>query len=138
MEITKKARFEAAHRIFGHPGGCGRLHGHSYVVEVTVQAQQLCALGMVRDFSAVKGAIVENIIAQHDHAVALNEADPLLPLLQEAGQRVVLYKGNPTAENMAQRFAEALTAVGFDVVRVKVWETADSTAVYEVSQCCTK
>jgi 6-pyruvoyltetrahydropterin/6-carboxytetrahydropterin synthase len=50
--ITKRFAFSASHIIGGlsvdHP--CGRLHGHNYGVEVSLQLPTLNAAGFVRDF----------------------------------------------------------------------------------------
>lgn len=53
MEIFKSFRLECAHRLPNVPAGhkCGRVHGHSYVVEVHVEGPLDPALGWVTDFA---------------------------------------------------------------------------------------
>ncbi|GIF76209.1 6-pyruvoyl trahydropterin synthase family protein [Asanoa siamensis] len=56
--IGKEFRFEAAHSLPGLPEGhkCGRQHGHSYTVEVTlVTASELADPGFVVDFAGLAG-----------------------------------------------------------------------------------
>lgn len=50
--IGKKFMFEASHWLNGLPGGhqCGRLHGHSYVVELTFVGSGLSEEGWLFDF----------------------------------------------------------------------------------------
>jgi 6-pyruvoyltetrahydropterin/6-carboxytetrahydropterin synthase len=71
--IAKRFAFSASHVIGGlaadHP--CGRLHGHNYEVEVSLQSTALTTSGFVRDFhelSALQDAI--NATVDHKH---LNE-----------------------------------------------------------------
>ena len=71
--LTTEFSFDAAHRIDGHRGKCGNLHGHTYTVKVTVEALSLypseyCERpSMVADYSTLKWA--RNVL---DHAY-LNE-----------------------------------------------------------------
>lgn len=71
FRLEKKFRFEAAHTLKYHKGRCGRLHGHSYQLTVSLQSNSLIAEGsstnMVMDFSDI-GKIVEPMIKQYlDH-----------------------------------------------------------------------
>lgn len=55
--ISKRFAFSASHVIGGLPGDhpCGRLHGHNYQVEVSLQADELDHVGFVRDFRELAG-----------------------------------------------------------------------------------
>ena len=57
MEIWREFTFEAAHRLPRVPEGhkCGRLHGHSYRVELHVEGE-VGPDGMVLDFADIKAA----------------------------------------------------------------------------------
>ena len=87
MEIFKEFTFEAAHRLPRVPvwHKCGRLHGHSYRVEVRVEGPVAERAGWVMDFAYIKAAWVplDNLL---DHRY-LNEVDGL---------------ANPTSENLAR------------------------------------
>ncbi|WP_374582666.1 6-pyruvoyl tetrahydropterin synthase family protein [Frankia sp. CiP3] len=50
--IGKRFSFDAAHVLHGLPTGhkCGRLHGHTYTVDVELSAHRLVDPGFVTDF----------------------------------------------------------------------------------------
>ncbi len=87
MEIFKEFTFEAAHRLPNVPDGhkCGRLHGHSYRVAVTVSGAVDEHSGWVTDFAEIKDK-AKPVIQQLDHNY-LNEIEGL---------------DNPTSENIAR------------------------------------
>ena len=65
-------RFSAAHLIHGHTK-CGRLHGHTYAVHVTVYGDQ-DKNGMIVDFSYLK-KVLKEIVEKFDHKVLLADDD---------------------------------------------------------------
>ena len=122
--IAKDFSFAAAHAIRGHTRGCQNLHGHNYRVRVHLAAALLDGLGMVLDFADLK-AIMQEIVGPFDHAL-LNEVPPF-------------DERNTTAELISQYVFEEvgkrLPADGrVRVVRVEVWETDTSCAIYEPSR----
>jgi 6-pyruvoyltetrahydropterin/6-carboxytetrahydropterin synthase len=56
MEIFKVFTIEAAHRLPYVPAGhkCGRLHGHTFQIEVHVQGPLDPKLGWIIDFADIK------------------------------------------------------------------------------------
>ena len=58
MEIYREFTFEAAHRLPHVPPGhkCGRLHGHSFRIQLHVQGPLMPILGWVMDFADIKQA----------------------------------------------------------------------------------
>lgn len=62
FKIHKVCRFESAHRLPGHPV-CGKLHGHSYKVEVTVESTELDEHGFIIDFG-----LISSICKVYDHS----------------------------------------------------------------------
>lgn len=70
-KLTKRLKFEAAHRIVGHPGKCDRLHGHTYYVDVEVRGTDLDELGILIDFNVLKD--LERLLPDHTY---LNESLP--------------------------------------------------------------
>jgi 6-pyruvoyltetrahydropterin/6-carboxytetrahydropterin synthase len=119
--IFKDFPFSAAHAIRGHTRGCQNLHGHNYRVRVHLQASELDALGMVLDFADLK-AMMQEIVGPFDHRV-INEIPPF-------DQR------NTTAELLSQYVFEEVGRrlagqTRVRVVRVEVWETDTSCAIYE-------
>lgn len=118
--IFKDYTFSAAHAIRGHTRGCENLHGHNYRVRVHVAADRLDELGMVVDFADLKAAVAA-VLDPFDHRV-INDIPPFT-------------ERNTTAELLAEHiFTEVAGRVEdgrVRVVRVEVWETESSCAVYE-------
>ena len=58
MEILKEFTIEAAHRLPNLPAGhkCGRLHWHSFRVEIHVRGSVVDSVGWVMDFAEIKKA----------------------------------------------------------------------------------
>ena len=114
VEIRKEFRFEAAHVLPHHPGKCGRLHGHSYRVEVAVAGPLQTAgdaTGMVVDFDALAAVVGPTIIDRLDHS-SLNDA-----------------MTNPTAEHIALWIWDELALQLPGLVEIVVWETPTARAV---------
>ena len=105
--VTRSFSFEAAHQLPWHAGKCKRLHGHHYRVEVTVEGP-LTENGVVIDFEDVKNVVRAEIVDRYDHQF-LND-----------------FLENPTAELLAQDVWKRLAAAGLHVVRLRLWETPDS------------
>lgn len=106
MRITKEYRFCAAHRLMHHKGRCANIHGHNYVVRVTVDRFDTIdeETGMVADFSEVRD-ILSRVFDPYDHSIILNEKDPILKKVRELGDfRLHSFPGEPTAENMCRFF----------------------------------
>lgn len=70
-ELTKTVRFEASHVLPRHGGKCSRLHGHSWVVEVTVHGNRLDtsgpSMGMLMDFGDVAAPVDRLVRDKLDH-----------------------------------------------------------------------
>lgn len=66
MQLTKEFRFEASHILPKHPGKCSRLHGHSWVLHVSIEGVIDKETGFVMDYADLKRA-VEPIIEKLDH-----------------------------------------------------------------------
>lgn len=110
--------FSASHILEGHPGKCGRLHGHNWSVEVEVEAHKLDRLGMAVDFAELKAA-TRQVIETMDHR-HLNDLPEFTGI-------------NPTAEHVARVIYRALRAWLADHARlsaVTVWETASARVRY--------
>lgn len=77
MEIAFEFGFDAAHHFEGAPQGhiYGRLHGHSFLVEVVVAGEPDARTGFVVDFAELEEA-GEVLRAQLDHRL-LNEVPGL-------------------------------------------------------------
>lgn len=93
VQLSRSFTFEAAHALPTFPEGhkCGRLHGHSFRVEVHVAGEVDEQRGYLIDYGDIKTAC-EPVRARLDHYY-LNEIEGL---------------ENPTAENLARWIWERL------------------------------
>ncbi len=115
MNIFREFTFEAAHRLPHVPPGhkCGRLHGHSYRVEVHVSGPVGAHTGWVMDFGDIKKAF-EPLGDALDHRF-LNEVDGL---------------ENPTSEVLARWIWRRLRPQVPALSQVTVRETCTSGCIY--------
>ena len=116
LRLTSKVEIDSSHYLRNYDGKCADLHGHRWVVEVTVESvtddaiDSLDNTGILLDFGVIK-----SLINEYDHK-NLND----MPEFEDI---------NPTAENLAIVWADALTyelllrGIPAKVVSVKVWET---------------
>ena len=73
LTITRKLEFDAGHRIPDHNSQCRNLHGHRYVLEITltggvVDKDGQSDNGMIMDFSDVKKLANSALVDVWDHA----------------------------------------------------------------------
>lgn len=139
LSLTKVFRFETAHAILGYNGACKNIHGHSYILEVTVcdkyfQQQYIPAPGLLIDFKEIKAIVNNKIVAFFDHYLILSEAylaeQPQLNKQQQL--RVVSWE--PTAENMLLFIEETLKNAfpsHVELYKLRLFETADSFAEWQ-------
>ncbi len=115
MEIFKDFKFEAAHKLTGLPAGhkCANMHGHSYRARVVLRGRVDPKIQWIVDFAQVKEQ-VQPIIKRLDHAV-LNDIEGL---------------EQPTSEALAIWLWRALRPKLPQLVRIELWETATSGAIY--------
>ncbi len=115
MDIYKEFTFEAAHRLPAVPVGhkCGRLHGHSFRVEVHVSGELDAKLGWVMDYADIK-TVVKPVIARLDHYY-LNDIPGL---------------DNPTSEVIARWLWNEIKAVLPVLSKIVVKETCTSGCIY--------
>jgi len=128
--VSKSVSFCYGHRLLNYPGKCQHLHGHNARAVITLESASLDERGMVEDFSELKRLVWEWLDSEIDHTLLLHKDDPVLPLLQDSGERVRITQENPTAEVIAKMIYEYVDAKGFPVTEVKLWETETSYASY--------
>jgi 6-pyruvoyltetrahydropterin/6-carboxytetrahydropterin synthase len=118
ITLTRRYSFSASHRLIGmrERHKCSRLHGHNYVVEITVSGP--LTNGLIVDAGDLD-ICMGPVIARLDH-VDLNE------LAEHGGAEAIL--AQPTVENIAQYLWEALRFLrrdstgSFALHRVRVYE----------------
>ena len=85
---------------------------------------------MLIDFGDIKKTVQQWIDDNLDHNMLLCRDDPILPVLEERGERVFVMDCNPTAENIARLIHEHTSAAGLPVVEVVLWETEHCFSTY--------
>lgn len=142
MEITTRLEFDAGHRIPNHNSQCRNLHGHRYVIEITLNGniitkEETSENGMVMDFSDVKRIAREHIVDRWDHAFLVYKNDQVvLDFLNSLpNHKTVIFDQVPTAENMATEAFIILQELYQDTYgnqlklsRVRLYETPNSWA----------
>ena len=111
FRICKTFEIESGHILSKHSGTCRFLHGHSRRIEVVLVADALDANDMVCDFKTLKVAL-RPLLAQWDHALCLNTADPQFAYLEKTyGARVVAFANtDPTSEVLARTVFATVTS----------------------------
>ena len=130
FQVSREIDFCYGHRLLGYQGKCEHLHGHNGRVLITIQTSELDERGMVLDFSEIKRTISRWIDEHLDHRMLLSAEDPLVPVLEKAGEPMFLISVNPTAENIARLICQYATDQKFPVVEVRLWETPGCFATY--------
>ena len=128
--VTRQIEFCYGHRLLDYDGKCRHLHGHNGLAVVTLEGPTLDARGMLVDFGDIKRTLQRWIDDELDHNMILRRDDPLLPLLQERGERVFVMDQNPTAENIARLIYDQGRSAGLPVVEVVLWETPNCFATF--------
>ena len=116
VEISKVFTCESAHRLPYVPEGhkCGRLHGHSFRIEVWIRGQIEDKTGWVMDFADL-GQVFQPIYQQLDHHY-LNEIEGLF---------------NPTSENLSRWIWNNLQPSLPELSKIVVNETCTSACIYQ-------
>jgi len=119
FEISVETPFSAAHSLRGYPGDCARLHGHNWLVRVSVRCRELDPAGIGIDFRVIKGH-VRDALQGLDHC-NMNETEPFREV-------------NPSAENIARylyrEIGRRINSEAVRVSKVRVSETPGASAAY--------
>ena len=106
VRVTKRFTFEMAHALRCNDGLCANIHGHSYVLDVTLLGTPIHAPGhpkdgMVIDFADLKSIVKAAVIDRYDHALVLHENDRSAVAADHAlFGRVLFTPWQPTCENL--------------------------------------
>ncbi len=118
-EVNVKTGFSAAHQLRLYDGKYENLHGHNWSAQVTVEADELDAMGVGIDFVKLK-QLVEEILGKLDYQ-NINEIPPFDEL-------------NPSAENIARwlflKLKEKVNSQTTRMKRVEVCEMEGCGASY--------
>jgi len=142
VRVTKEFKFEMAHALWNYDGLCKNIHGHSYVLYVTVAGEPITdisnkKLGMVIDFGDLKKIVNEVIVNKMDHSFIVNEKSNHKPLIDTGPmfERHHIVSYQPTCENMVIDFANRIKNLlpeNVKLFNVKLYETATSFAEWNV------
>jgi len=144
MFILKKKLdvFSAAHRVIkGYQGKCKDLHGHDYLVEVTVACEELDDYGFVIDFGDIKQICNDWLKNHWDHCTLVCADDQgLLKFLRQEDQRhfVLPAEKNSTVENLTEflfyQFQVELKKFSPRVTlqAVTIWESETASATFQL------
>lgn len=138
IRVTKKFTFDMAHALYGYDGPCKNIHGHTYILSVTLKGNVLQnndhpKNGMVIDFTDFKKIIVDNIIHVFDHSLVLNSNSPHgnLNELRENFEKINFVPYQPSCENLLVDFLNRIRS-GFgediEINNIKLEETPTSYA----------
>ncbi len=103
--VSKRIEISCAHWLdLTYESPCRNVHGHNFIIYISVQAEKLDDNGMVIDFRCLK----DKIHSQFDHSI-IND----------------IVKFNPTAENLAKWIADEVNVIrkGADCYKVVVQES---------------
>jgi len=135
--VTRKGKFDAAHRVLHERFKCFNLHGHEYHYELTFSWSQPKGLGYAIDFKEIKRLVGEWIDERMDHGFIANPVDNrFISACRDMGLKIYLMHArdeqgfcNPSAENIAKElyFAGAVLLNDSDLKMhsVKLWETTN-------------
>lgn len=132
MNITLEHWFSMGHTLHEYDGKCAHLHGHNYRLLVTISSDVLDSQGMVMDFSDLKKSIRDVVDDRFDHTFAVYYKDPRAEALQKIEPNLVVTKGNPTVEYLANEIKDGFVAYFAPdtrrIERVQLWETNNAYA----------
>lgn len=119
--ITKKFRFEAAHRLVHMPEGhkCLRVHGHNFELVVNILGEVDPITGLVIDFGDVKkmvNPLVEMLDHQMINDIGIAQNDALL--------------SNPTTENLVIWFYRKIKPLIPQLYSIIINETPSNSCEY--------
>ncbi len=137
LTITRKLEFDAGHRIPDHNSQCRNLHGHRYVLEITltggvIEQDGQSDNGMIMDFSDVKKLANSALVDVWDHAFLVYEKDHAVRTFLDSlpNHKTVVLPLVPTIENLAKIAFDILKATyidnfgtGLTLHKIKLFET---------------
>ena len=129
MRLFQETHFDAAHRLLGYDGNCGKLHGHMWQVSISIETRtnELDKCGMLVDYRTIKNYFKENF----DHTTILNSKDPLCGILPKFGCTVTELNGNPTAENLCIHICKHFDNILPDeLIEITIHESPENSFTY--------
>lgn len=136
--VTKKFTFDMAHALYGYDGPCKNIHGHTYMLSVTLKGRVIenpndPKNGMVIDFTDFKKIVSDHVINVFDHSLVLNSNSPHFNLkdLNDNFEKINYVPYQPTCENLLIDFLNKISTnlpSSVMVKNIKLEETPTSYA----------
>lgn len=137
MKISKTFTFEASHQLPKHPGKCARLHGHSWVLTVSVHGRIVPETGMLMDYADLKAAVtplVQSLDHQHlgNGHVLVSGPDGLRARKHLPSTVPGLTLENPTSEELLWWIADHIPlGLQWAILHLKETCTSDAELTYQ-------
>jgi 6-pyruvoyltetrahydropterin/6-carboxytetrahydropterin synthase len=132
-----------AHVLWNYDGPCRNVHGHSYLLYVTLSGLPLDdpehpRNGMVIDFGDLKRIVTEHVVERFDHALMISGLAPaeMVESYRKHFGNVIVSANQPTCENIVAEIAAIVSGKlpdGVSLHSVKLYETANSFAEWFAS-----
>ena len=121
------------HRLVkDYPHKCKNAHGHEYLAEIEIGADELDQYDFVIDFGEIKEKVKVWIDDNLDHGFLCSSLDTeMINFLHKTRQKYYVVEENPTAEIIAKMLFDKVAELIGNVTKVTVWETPDSYAICE-------
>lgn len=117
IRVTKQFKFEMSHVLWNYDGPCRNIHGHSYILYVTVKGEPVSDVsnpkyGMVVDFGDLKKIVSDTVVKIADHSIYLGNNAPAetISTMKKMFDRCEIVNFQPTCENLVSHFAETIKA----------------------------
>ncbi len=144
IRVTKEFRFEMAHALWNYDGPCRNVHGHSYILYVTLAGEPVNdpdhpRNGMVIDFGDLKKIVRETIVDRFDHALMVSGLAPAATVeaYRQHFGNVIVSPYQPTCENLVADIAATLGGrmpEGTYLHSIRLFETATACAEWHASE----
>lgn len=139
IQVTKIFRFEMAHAIDGYQGPCKNIHGHTYILHVTITRkntddQYVPSPGFVFDFKELKKIVKESVIKKLDHSLVLSSAFLKNQPAFAVAENIQIWEVEPSAENILiyiKNTIENILPAEISIENLKLYETSDSYAEWK-------
>lgn len=143
IRVTKEFRFEMAHALWNYDGPCRNVHGHSYILYVTIAGEPVNdpadpKNGMVIDFGDLKKIVRAAVVDRFDHALMVSGQAPAetVESYRHHFGNVIVSSFQPTCENLVAEIAATIGPLlpeGTRLHSLKLYETATAYAEWHSS-----
>ncbi|MFM7016054.1 MAG: 6-pyruvoyl trahydropterin synthase family protein [Bacteroidota bacterium] len=141
VTLNKIFTFDMAHALEHYPGKCRHIHGHTYILHVSVNGEILNKPGapldgMIADFTDIKQWVKGEVIDVFDHALVLrqNSEHANMNWSEQNWTRIIITPYQPTCENIMLDIRDRLNKKipsGLELVQLRLYETPTSYAEWK-------